>query len=312
VGCPEPLSFAYCRRGSIILAERSQNGFRPRWKERSIAMQEIKPTLFVWRIHEESDPNFDGYVREMYYSLFSRGSEYRQTSEFRCPFCAALMNIEDLMHLEERPTFRGLRDRAHKKHACQRCGFVRTFNYFHTSHGGEQIFSKKSVLRNFSIDDAAIALDELGSHLRDKFDDIYALSSARFEALVSDIYKSIGYQVRMTQQTRDGGYDLLLVEASSGEQILVECKRYAKSRKVGVTTVRQLLGVQIIRDVQKAKLVTSSTFTNPAYGEVELLRSHSPDFSLDLVDAEALLREMGVYNTALPRMDLVVSSWSED
>jgi hypothetical protein len=57
------------------------------------------------------------------------------------------------------------------------------------------------------------------------------LDARDFEFLVAALYLMSGYKVEVTQQTRDGGHDVLATKEERGsiERILVECKctRYA-------------------------------------------------------------------------------------
>lgn len=98
-----------------------------------------------------------------------------------------------------------------------------------------------------------------------------------------------------------------MLEDARGKQIIVECKRYAKDRKVGVGVVRQLLGVQLINNFSEAKIVSSSYFTEPAKDEAQSKYLDLFGFKVDLIDADALLRELHTYNEKLPplyRIDL--------
>lgn len=160
-----------------------------------------------------------------------------------------------------------------------------------------------STLRQFEINDSALTLQELGSHLRRRFRDVYSLSPRRFELLIADAFRNQGFEVRLTKTTRDGGYDLHLLESSSGTQVLVECKRYRKDRKVGVAPVRQLLGVQVREGVRRATLITTSGFTTGAKEE-SLQARNTSGFSIQLMDADDILRALSVYNALLPPLDL--------
>ena len=57
-----------------------------------------------------------------------------------------------------------------------------------------------------------------------------------FELVVAELLAGYGWEVSVTQPSRDGGYDILGVTTDpSGMQTswIVECKRYARNRKVG-------------------------------------------------------------------------------
>lgn len=97
-------------------------------------------------------------------------------------------------------------------------------------------------------------------------DRIYELSSREFEEVVAEVFKKQGFDVILTQETRDGGSDIIATHSMGGIpfMVLVECKKYGPNHKVGVSLVRSLLGVQTDHRANKAVLVTSSSFTRDA------------------------------------------------
>lgn len=96
--------------------------------------------------------------------------------------------------------------------------------------------------------------------------EVYNLSSREFEEMVAQVFRNQGYEVRVTQATRDGGCDIIATHNIGGlpYMVLIECKKYNEKNKVGVSLVRSLLGVQTDQRANKAVLVTSSTFTKDA------------------------------------------------
>lgn len=97
-------------------------------------------------------------------------------------------------------------------------------------------------------------------------DKIYTLTPAQFEDLVAEVFRKRGFDVRVTQRTRDGGKDIIASYNMSGIpcMLIIECKRYAAGNKVGVGIVRALHGVQQAEHYGKAVLVTSSSFSSDA------------------------------------------------
>jgi hypothetical protein len=87
------------------------------------------------------------------------------------------------------------------------------------------------------------------------------------------------------------------------EPIVVECKRYARSRKVGVRVVRELLGVQLHLGVPRGRIVATCEFTSPAVSMADDVRKGNSGYQMDLVDIYLLLRELGCYNVILPPLD---------
>jgi HJR/Mrr/RecB family endonuclease len=81
--------------------------------------------------------------------------------------------------------------------------------------------------------------------------------------MIAFIFQSHGFEVELTPVAKDGGRDIVAVQRSLGvlTRWLVECKRYAITHKVGVELVRQLYGVLMSEQANKAILVTTSGFT---------------------------------------------------
>lgn len=95
---------------------------------------------------------------------------------------------------------------------------------------------------------------------------LYELNPRKFEELIAEIFKDMGFSVDMTPPTRDGGRDIHAIrsDALGSSLYLIECKRYASSRKVGVEPVRSLYGVVQSERATTGIIVTTSSFTQDA------------------------------------------------
>jgi hypothetical protein len=82
--------------------------------------------------------------------------------------------------------------------------------------------------------------------------DIFKLTPRQCEELVAELLHDIGYEVTLTQATRDGGKDILAsMKTALGEFLcLVEAKHYREDRKIGVSLVRALYGTSHGRSSQ--------------------------------------------------------------
>lgn len=183
---------------------------------------------------------------------------------------------------------------------CPLCGWL----YRLESHLGTTLTDLETnyVLQHFSLDSESVALHELGTALRHDRAGVYQISPRRFEMLVEDIFARLGFKTLLTPSTRDGGADILILHNTSQRLIaIVECKHFRNHRVVGAGIVRCLVGAAIAFDVRKAYLVTSSDFTPPARHTAESMRVHG--YEIDLVALADLAQLLGVYNTALPRVD---------
>ncbi len=106
------------------------------------------------------------------------------------------------------------------------------------------------------------------------------VSWQEFERLVSEGYRRMGYVAEVVgSASGDGGVDIRLT--GFGEKVLVQCKQW-RAYTVGVTTVRELLGVVVSQRADKGILVTSGRFTQQA----KLFAATNP--AIELVDGPAL------------------------
>jgi len=94
---------------------------------------------------------------------------------------------------------------------------------------------------------------------------LYRLDSRDFEEMIAELLRKQQYEVELTKQTRDGGYDLLAIR-SLGDiplRFLVECKRYSHHRKIGVDIIRSFSDVMTTSG-NMGMIVTSSYFSPDA------------------------------------------------
>lgn len=215
----------------------------------------------------------------------------------RCPFCKTEYETE---RFDPYPS-----SGAHQEKRCHICGFWWIRDYGNDGHWDSQIY-EFAALQRLEINSSDLALEELGTHIRRRFGDIYHLTPRRFEELVADIYSNLGYLPRLTQHTRDGGYDIYMLEKSSKEQTIVKCKRYGKDRRLRVGTVRQVLGIQLETGIRQAKIVTTTSFTKPARDTANKVSASPSGYQLELIDAHELLTALGVYNAKLPPLHVQI------
>jgi hypothetical protein len=105
-------------------------------------------------------------------------------------------------------------------------------------------------------------------------DKLYSVEAREFEALIADVLDGLGYEVELTQRTRDGGRDIIAIgnRSIASSKYLIECKRYSAKRTVGIAPVRSLYGVVADEGATKGIIVTTSSFTKPAH---EFLDRHT-------------------------------------
>lgn len=115
--------------------------------------------------------------------------------------------------------------------------------------------------------------------LKRRPEDIFKLSSRKYEELVAELLNDMGYDVELTPATRDGGKDILAYfKTDCGTFLcLVEAKRYRSDRKIGVELVRTLYGTLLDYQANSAMMVTSSSFSKDAH---DFQKKHEYQLSL--------------------------------
>lgn len=126
-----------------------------------------------------------------------------------------------------------------------------------------------------STNDDSIAFRNVLSEVRDieleliKFlkrhpDKLFDLHPEAFEKLIAEIFAANGYDAQWTGRCRDTAADVLAIRRTASlemnECYLIECKRYARQRSVGVDVARALYGAVINENCTGGVLVTTSRF----------------------------------------------------
>ena len=113
-----------------------------------------------------------------------------------------------------------------------------------------------------------------------------------FEKLVGEVYRRKGYTITETGGGgADGGVDLVLKK--NGETIFVQCKHW-RMKSIGVTIIRELLGVVYDKKASGGIVITSGTFTQEA---LDFAKGNP----IKLVDGKELFAMIGkIKNAAKP------------
>jgi restriction system protein len=116
------------------------------------------------------------------------------------------------------------------------------------------------------ITDIVSVSDEFLQKLHDNPKLIYELSPRGFEELVAELLGRLEYEVTLTPASKDGGKDIYAAKKDHLGTFLyiVECKKYAPDRPIGVALVRQLNGVVQAEQATAGILATTSSFTRGA------------------------------------------------
>ena len=110
------------------------------------------------------------------------------------------------------------------------------------------------------------ANDELITFLSKHPKLVYDINPRKFEEVVAEIFKDMGFEVIITPKTRDGGNDIRAIRKDTIGTLLflIECKRYAPNRPVGIEVVRSLYGVTMAEQANCGIVATTSYFSKDA------------------------------------------------
>jgi restriction system protein len=116
-------------------------------------------------------------------------------------------------------------------------------------------------------------LDGRGTYWEDLIDRLaadpnrlYGLDPREFEQLVMELLSRDGFDCHLTPASHDGGYDILARFRTPASSVvyLVECKRFAAQKPVGVSIVRALFGVVESQSANVGLIVTTSHLSREA------------------------------------------------
>jgi restriction system protein len=131
---------------------------------------------------------------------------------------------------------------------------------------------------------------------------LYEIAPRRFELLVAELLKDMGYEVELTPETRDGGRDILAVFRVPHGKILtiVECKRYSPERTVGIEIIERFLWVIENKDRASCGLVATTSYFSPEARATE----KQYQWKLTLKDFDGLKEWIGQYGTWVRRPEV--------
>lgn len=116
-----------------------------------------------------------------------------------------------------------------------------------------------------------------------------SISDRQLELLVAELYGKMGYSVTVTKKTRDGGRDVIAERRETGklEKLLIEVKHHINP--IGVSKLRELLGVVSSEKVNKGVLITTSRFSKDA------LRFAESNPRIEIIENSQLVKILNEY-----------------
>jgi CheY-like chemotaxis protein/HJR/Mrr/RecB family endonuclease len=206
--------------------------------------------------------------------LSNNSYAFRQSNDVTSPFCTYLRKM-DILPFELSEIIRGVTSKTLE------------LLYQHTS---------ENLTR---ANCAALVIDvraEIKKYLSLHPEKLHELSPRRFEELVAEMLRDMGLDTVLTMATRDGGVDIYayLRHEVTNFVMLVECKRWSPDNPVGIDVIQRLYGIQQTKKANKALVVTTSYFTEPAKTEAALHNG-----LIDLKDYQSLKKWLQRYCNSL-------------
>lgn len=154
-------------------------------------------------------------------------------------------------------------------------------------------------LEEVSVADKKIYLKQFKSIkriIKDIYKDnnqLYYIHHREFEEMITELLLHRNINAALTKQTRDGGKDIICIQNWEGFdfKLLVECKRYAPNRKIGVNFIREFSDVIRTSQANKGIIFTTSYFSPDA----EKYRKNHVPYLLEFKDHDDIVGWVNSY-----------------
>lgn len=221
----------------------------------------------------------------------------------KCIYCRMHMTV---------PVYRDTGDDSAAGHTtllsvCPACGWWAAWDELRTYLGEdferEAVAQKYETTRSgaigslceFDVSAPDAPIQELRQYLRAKYESRFAIDPWRFEQVVASIYRDLGYEVRVTARSNDGGIDVIL-DGPGDVKIGIQVKRYKDAIKV--EQIHSLAGALVEAGMACGVFITTSRFQPGASRAASALGNRG--LSIELVDAAAFFDALGVAQLSSP------------
>lgn len=123
---------------------------------------------------------------------------------------------------------------------------------------------------------------------------INRISWEALEKITAEIFASKGFYVALTGKQKGKSADIIAVQEDNlgiETRYLIECKKYNKSRNIGLEIINGVLGAKIREGAEHAILVTTSTFSNHVLANTAKFKS----LNINLRDGNDLINWISEY-----------------
>ena len=143
------------------------------------------------------------------------------------------------------------------------------------------------------------------NQLKDNPNLLYSLKPREFEELIAEIFAGLGWNVNLTKQSREGGFDIFAISTDKADiktAWIIECKNYKKEHKVGVEQVRQLDYIKTTLNIPNAILATTSSFST---GALQIANSR---YDITLIDSSDIIQRVNRYVPPPPEKESYIAN----
>lgn len=193
------------------------------------------------------------------------------------------MEANDFLLRDEEPT-----DTYCYFYLCKTCGWWVIQKSLLSSAIDHQIWqiylASAGVLKNLDTSNIQTPMEVVRSYLAAKYQCRFSLHPRLFEETVASVFHDLGYHVKLTAYSEDGGIDVFLYN-SNNQLIGVQVKRY--KNKIGVEQIRSFLGALTLNKCVRGIFVTTSDYEKGAHKAAEV--SKNEFVPIELINSELFL-----------------------
>jgi restriction system protein len=124
--------------------------------------------------------------------------------------------------------------------------------------------------------------DEVCQYLLARYGDRFNIHPKKYEDAVGSIFRSVGYEVRVTSYSGDNGIDIFVFDGPGNKLVGVQVKRFRG--KVEAEQIRSFAGALVLAGVTQGVFVTSSDYRSGAVSTARNYNAHG--LSIELWNAK--------------------------
>ena len=203
-----------------------------------------------------------------------------------CPFCS-----QNLMDLEKTAESSNGLLKMERVSICLLCGWHGATSASRSFGGGLLSYEVKGIsacLKELDVTDLNVPIEEIQNYLIAKYETRFEVHPKKFELLVAEVFRALGYHAVVTGYTGDNGIDVILDNGS--KQIGVQVKRYKNSIKV--EQIRALVGSLVLGGFTQGMFITTSNFQSGANRYID--RYQIQGYRIELINSEKFYSALGI------------------